>query len=714
MAIKKSFGGQSISKPGAYSRSKTDPDAGTDLASNDTIFVLGEADAGPGGSEEGIQSFSASAFNQLKAKYKSGPIVDAAKIALVPSRTPGIGGAGRILVWKTNSSTQASLALANTFATIKALEYGVGGNRITYKTTISAASDPATSSTADITDFAGLNTETLEIRVNGGAKETVTFASPTNITDVVAQASFTGITASNTGDQLTLTLDATANESRDGFAKSFEIISTSTALAKLFMSAGQVSAASEAQATIEITQPRDSASELSTIGGNVTISIGRDASDSCTAATATTTSTSLDLTATGSSEAAISLSYEDYPLVGQLVDAINDKAGWTATVKATNKNKPSTALDECTTGAFSEDGSTPARIKVDAEETKDMFSASSLVEASSGASETGLPDAEGRTNLSGGTRGSTASSSFDEGLAASLSTDYNVAVPCISQDASEDILAGTTDPSSAYDIETVHAMLDTHLRLRGSVKNRKEAQGVVGYRKASKEDVYSQTATIGSELIQLACQDVLVVDSSNELKWKQPHIFAAAMAGARLGSSVGEPLTHKYLSFSGFGHYVNTSTGITGGDFDPEIDFDEAIDAGVTFTEPFAGGARVVVDNTTYGTDANFVFNRGSVVEASQFIAKEIRRDAEAAFVGQKTTAASAGAIKSRIRTRLIQLFESQITTASDDAPSGYVEESFIVSVQGNTANVQVEVKPVQGLDFIFIDFTLGDTTQSA
>ena len=73
-----------------------------------------------------------------------------------------------------------------------------------------------------------------------------------------------------------------------------------------------------------------------------------------------------------------------------------------------------------------------------------------------------------------------------------------------------------------------------------------------------------------------------------------------------------------------------------------------------------------------------------------------------------------AKSIKSRIRTKAIQLFEDDILDASDDAPQGFVEETFIVKKTGNTARVEMEIKPVQGLDFIFISFTLGDTTQTA
>lgn len=715
MAIKKSFGGQSIRKPGAYSKSQVSSDAGSPLESNDTLLLVGEADAGQGGATDGIQFFSASALNRLIAKYRTGPIVDAAKNVLQPSRTPGVGGAGRIGVYQTNASSQASLDLDTTYGTLSAIEYGVGGNRITEKVELSAETLAYVEGSAAVTNFAGLDTLTLEVRKNGATSESVTFSSPANIGDVVSQinAQTTGLTATETSGVLKIEADARTNGHRDGWGQSVEVVD-GTGLALLFLTAGQFGTAeSEYEASISTAQPRDSISESETVGDEIAIQIGRDDSDSCTAATVQITATTVVLTATGSDS--YTLTKAEVPLLKNLRDAVAALAGWSCSIPSILSNVATADLDQVSAiGAFSEAANKPARIKRDAAQVRDVYADSSLVELDQDAVK-GLPDALSLTNLSGGAKGSSASSAFDAGFSAALGEEVNVIVPLISQDASEDILDGETDAASTYDIETVHAALDAHLRLRGNIKNRKEAQGMVGYRKQAREDVFAQAATLGSELIQLCMEDVLVIDSSNELTWKKPHVLAAMLAGMRLGvPEIGEPLTHKFLAVQGAGHYVNSSTGVIEGDYNPLVDFDEALDAGVTSLEPESGSFRVMCDNTTYGVDANFVFNRGSVIEAAQYIAKTVRKDAELTFVGKKNAVITASAIKSRIRTKLRELFGARITSPSEDAPEGFREDTFIVQVTGNTAEVQVEVKPVQGLDFIFITFTLGETRQSA
>ena len=193
--------------------------------------------------------------------------------------------------------------------------------------------------------------------------------------------------------------------------------------------------------------------------------------------------------------------------------------------------------------------------------------------------------------------------------------------------------------------------------------------------------------------------------------------MAAIMAGIRLGSTVGEPLTFKFLNANGVGHFINASTGMplaTATQFKPGFDFNEAILNGLTFTEIASGGNRIVVDNTRYAIDESFVFNRGSVIEAAQFVARTSRQILEQIFVGQKVSNGAALSLKNVLRNYLIQLNADNIITSSSDAPFGFVEETFTVNINGNTAEIQVEVKPVQGLDFIFIDFTLGNITQSA
>ena len=330
----------------------------------------------------------------------------------------------------------------------------------------------------------------------------------------------------------------------------------------------------------------------------------------------------------------------------------------------------------------------------------------------------GVPTNQSKV-LTGGAKGASTNTNFATGLSVSLGNDYNVVVPCISRDASEDIadaILGFTDASSTYTIASVAAATATHLSLRADPKQRKEAQGVVGIRKSTKAAAYTAINTVASENVQAALQDVVFVDATGNSRVGHPHVFAALAAGMRCGLPVGEPLTFKFINVLNVGHFLDATTFLESGDFNPGLDFEDAIENGVLFTEKFANGHRIVVDNTTYGADGSFVYNRGSVVNAAYYVFKTLRNTAEQIFVGKKVSSGAASSIKSVLRNKLIELNapDVNIITSSSDAPQGFREDTFVVTVVGNTASVSVEVKPCQGLDFVFISFTLGDISQSA
>lgn len=621
MSIKKAYGNALIRKPGAYSRMKVDNSAGAPLGANTTLFLLGESTIGAPGDVEGIQEFDMANLDQMVAKYGAGPLVDCALAARSPSKTPGVGGASRLLIWKTNSSTQATATLNNAtpapLLIVKDKKWGAAGND-------------------------------LSITIASGSSANQKLVTINKLND----------TAESLGEN-------------------------------------------PARSVITIDYTGDATTASLTIGG---------VSESAKTLTTTLAGDQTD------GSANLSIQLKNYT-VKQLVDFINSQAGYVATLgtaslavnKATDLD-PVTSLSILTVQTLR---------RVQKELVELINENSDRCEAVLAATPvTGIVANVTNTFLAGGAQGASVNSDFSSGLAKSLAKTYAVALPCVSRDASEDIaeVDAFTDAGSTYTIAAVLTALDSHLRLRGEIKNRKEAQGMGGVRKSTKAAAFSTISGFGSELLQLTMQDTLVADQNANLVWKGPHVHAALMAGVRLGTPIGEPLTHKYLNTLGVGHFVNVETGLEAGDFNEALDCDDAIDNGVLFSEAATGGHRIVVDNTTYGADQSFVWNRGSVIEAAQFTARTIRETAELVFVGGKVSNGIASSIKNVIRSKLLELNapDVNIITSSADAPNGFREDTFVVTVQGNTARVQVEIKPVQGLDFVFIDFTLGDISQQA
>lgn len=633
MAIVKKFGSASIRKPGSYSKSRVDNSSGAPLASNNTLFIFGESQLGRPGSSEGIVQFNASQVNNLVEKYGKGPISDAALAAIRPASSSLIGGAGKIFVYKTNASTQASLSVndaadANILMYIKDKAWGQPGNNISVS--IANGSVPATQKIITINKI-GLNSEVLP--ENDGQSQ---------------------LSIQYTGDATTAVINIT------GASKSAKVIASTLA-------GDQTDGSLDFSISIGNLKVNELVDQINALSGYSCLLVD-------TAKGTVNAGIDLDLVSAANIKAG---AVDFYRLQEEIIEVINDNSDYCEAV-----------LD-----------ATP-RI--------------------------GLPVNISGEFLSGGAQGASSNSNFSSALSDSLSVDYNIALPLVSQDASADISLGpvpsdgfVTDAASAYTVASVLAALKAHLNLRGQIKNKKEAQGFAGFRSATKAACYTEARTLASELVQMCIQDCKILDLEGNLTWKQPHILAAIAAGIRLGTDVGEPLTYKYVNVQDIGHDMDMAVGgdeSEDGDFDPNTDYDDAIDAGVLFVENVSSAWRWVVDNTTYGADQSFVWNRGSVIEAAQYVAKTLRATAELVFVGQKVSNGAAVSIKNVLRNKLIELNQPEVNiiTSSLGAPQGFKEDTFVVNVTGNTAEVQIEIVPVQGLDFVFISFVLGDIRQSA
>jgi hypothetical protein len=174
-------------------------------------------------------------------------------------------------------------------------------------------------------------------------------------------------------------------------------------------------------------------------------------------------------------------------------------------------------------------------------------------------------------------------------------------------------------------------------------------------------------------------------------------------------------MTFKFMNVSGIRHTAQAMSTPEQNiviDFDPDSQYDDAIQNGLTFLEaPQTGGFRVVVDNTTYGRDGNWVYNRGNVLYAADVLAFDFRNQLEAIYVGVKNTV-QAAEVKSTCESILATYLAQGITVSTTDAPNGF--KNLVVRIEGNTIYVNVIVKLVEGIDFILADITLQRASSQA
>jgi type VI secretion system secreted protein VgrG len=478
---------------------------------------------------------------------------------------------------------------------------------------------------------------------------------------------------------------------------------------------GLVTPETLAQASITITNYGTNVTETDVVGGNVIMEIGRVGG---VAPTVTINATNIILTNNAVAEYTIPLS--NFNTVAQLALFITTSTGgvWNAVAGTVQNGQLSPSLMDKVTAVGAAATSTtdyPAQITNNAAEVAAFFAQSSnvsLVQVA-GQGTVGLPPTAGPVYLTGGTVGGTPSSEIANALNKFTKFRVNSVVPLFSRNASADILDGLTDPSSTYVIDAIHQAVKTHLSLMSTTKNKSERQGYL-----SMKDTYAncktEIANMAYSRIQMVIQDILNTSFQDVLQWYLPWAGACLLAGARGGSPVGNPMTFKYFNMSGIRQTAQPMTtpnaNIVIG-FDPDIMYDDAIQSGVTFWEaPQSGGFRLVVDNTTYNTDGNWVFNRANVQYAADVVAFDFRTQLENIYVGLKNTT-TAAAIMSTCQSILATYLAQGITVSTSDAKSGY--KQLIVQINGNVVNISVVVKLVEGIDFILADITLQRATST-
>lgn len=728
MAINISFNGATIYKPGAYSKVNIDLSGGFPLSPTGLVAIFGESSSGvPGSSVPDISKnvFTPDQLPMIISTYGSGPIVDAALFLFAPGADGALpSGAQSLYIYKTNASVRASLAVANSYGTLSALAYGVSGNQITYANTLvpATAAQIASSATFDTTSVS-IQGKTLVIRVQGGADNTFTVPVSVNsratLTTALAAAGNwsggvpSGVTitvggATDAAATLTIAQALGTNSQRNGYSKNFQLAS-GTLLAYANLTAGLVSSSTEDAAAISIVNNNTLITESGTVGGNIVLNIGRNGG---VTPQVTINSTSILLINNSATEYTISLA--NFPTLSALAAYISTTTGgnWAASVPSALYGQLSpSVLDQV--AALGANGTTtilPAQIKKDKYDVVQYFANSANVALAATAT-AGLPDAATTSYLSGGALGGTSSAAITNALTAFQGIRVNSIVPLFSRDATADIADGLTDGTSTYTIAGIHQAVKTHLSLMATVKNRSERQGYL-----SLKDTYNnckvQAQNLASSRIQLCIQDIKQASAQGVIKWYQPWVGAALLAGARGGAPVGLPMTFKYFNMSGI---RQTAQAMTTADanivigFNPGTQYDDAIANGITFWEnPQTGGYRLVVDNTTYGVDPNWVYNRANVQYAADVLAYDFRNQLENIYIGQKNTV-SAASVQGTCQSILNTYMAQGITVSTADAPNGY--KQLVVQINGNTINISVVVKLVEGIDFVLANITLQRAT---
>ncbi len=748
MAIIQTFNGASLRIPGAYSSMTVKLIGNLPLAETGIVGIIGEATKGTPGSVSGIVEYDSSTLSDLVDQFGDGQIVNAARALVNASNDARItNGASRILVYKTNASTQAALNItrsSSTWATITSANYGVEENLISADFDEDTAESFTLQFGADWTTTPGSD---LLLRINGGTVVTITAASCTSAANTVTQLNTKINTALGTSgilyasaatNRISINLAITGTGAKNnGAGISLELVASSewvdvgvtVGQQGVIIAAGSgITGLTALNPTRTITLNRqsdditeDTDSTTGELGGDIYMEIGCNVTTSCTL---TINSTTFATTATGTGASSLSLTLASFNTLSDLASYIDAQTGYTCSIPSgINGSLPTSVLDRVSAVGIcaSTTDLKPGQIKADSFEIQNWFNLNSQLTTISRDSTigfVGLPDAGAKAFLAGGTLGASTTSNFNDGFTAFEAKRANILIPLVSQDASDDKIEDVTitDSASSYDIESIHTQCRNHCKLMSNTQNRSERNCYLGYR-GTFDQCKTQAKAIASEFCSMLFQDSQVINTAGELEYMQPHITACLVGGLQAGAEIGEPATFKYIAANGIRHVKKqgatpSSTEI----FNPDRigHKNQAIDDGLLIVEePSSGGVRVVLQNTTYQRDANFVFNRVHVLDAANYVAFNLRQQLEDIFVGEKAKTGTAQSIYTAVVAIMKQFLDGDIIIG-DDTNKGLGWKNLTVTLTGNTAVIDITITPVQGIDFILAKLTLDNIRQTA
>jgi hypothetical protein len=700
--------------PGAYVNTTVISNA-SGLATSGVVLIMGEADGGPDYTVTTLANnfFGPTALNQVRAIYTSGPIVDAFAALSAPSNDPDIvGTASSIYIIKTNIGTQASATVAGhsaAYGTFDAQNYGVGGNLYNFTiTSLDAEVAPSITGTT-IPSYSALTGAEFTVRVNGGATTVVgPLAASTNVATLVvnlnnafATASVTLVASAGTApNTITISLPVDPAAYSEGNGKSFELIdSTPGDLAALGLTAGLITSSQEPAVEVQIINSSAGVNEIFNISPSIILSVGYEG----TTATMTINATTLTTTVTGGSGSNLSITLDQYSTISQLAGFINAQPGYSATAAAAGVQLPTSALDQVAAiGIASTADVQPGRVKNSAYAFQIAVSASTALTFIPTAV-AGLPDPSPLVYLAGGTLGGTTAIDIVNAIAQMAGIQVNIIVPLFSQDASKDIIAGNTDPSSTYTIDAINELLKSHCLQYSTPTLKRNRIAILSY-----NDTYAnckaQAQSLATYRCSLTCQQITQVNSVGVNQLFLPWYGSCVAAGMQAGGFYKSIANHLANAVS-----YTDPVGYDSGDPDDVMD---ALSAGLLVLTQNTSGIPWVSDQTTYGLDTNFVYNSIQAVYLSDILALDLAQSFQTAIVGKSVADVSAASALSFLQQRFDYYKKLKITTTSSDAPLGYKNASIQISAP--SMYVSLEAKLTTSIYFVAIDLALSAVQQSA
>jgi hypothetical protein len=392
---------------------------------------------------------------------------------------------------------------------------------------------------------------------------------------------------------------------------------------------------------------------------------------------------------TGGSGANLSITLGQYNTISELAAYINSQTGYSCSVMPAATQTNPKALDNvsaigiCATAANTQ----PGRIKKAAANVAKAMSQSNVLDFTATAT-TGLPAVmASKAFLSGGAKGATLAANIVKAMTDLEGINVNFVVPLFSRDASTDIAEGLTDSSSTYTIDSVNALVKSHVLKMSTPKIKKHRIAFLSFW-GTYSEAKNKAGQLANARISLA------------MPW-----HTAAIAAGMQAAGFYKSITNKFANIISYEDPSGFDSGSPG-------DIEEALDAGLLFMEKAVVGSKWVCDQTTYGIDTNFVYNSIQAMYDADLVALDLAESFQTAFVGQSLADVDASTAIAFLASKMDQYKKQKLIAASDDAPLGFLNAK--VKMRGPIMEVSVEIKLATAILFIPINIEISQVQSAA
>lgn len=352
------------------------------------------------------------------------------------------------------------------------------------------------------------------------------------------------------------------------------------------------------------------------------------------AATMTINATTLTTTVTGATADNLSLSFADYPTLAQLLQAIAATGKYTVASLVTNSNSFSSGQLDGVTAVDIKTSLTTVFAK-NADIVNWVNTNSQQISATYTAGSTAFTGPLAATQLTGGTRGTSANTDWTNGFSALANVRINQVVPLASADAAT--------AQGTFTIASIVAATVAYAKLASSTAGQNEVQAWVGVSQNKTTLITTGNTQNSEHLVLFGERSQRTTSMSSQtyvggtlLNYTAGQVItfpewatACVAAGMRAGAPLGEPLTWKFANVTGVSSDSSWSEQNNSDVVAMELN-------GVAVLNTVRGrGFRFDKMITTYTKSNNDAYTEEVIVQGWKLVAFNLRQELQDAFVGR-------------------------------------------------------------------------------